>query len=68
MIKEKSHFLWLMVTHDEYEFPIYIADTADQLAAMAGVKGATAIVSAIKKARDRGYWCRYRKVLIDPDD
>ena len=38
MKKRKPHFLWMEVSKDQYELPIHIADTAKELAELAGAK------------------------------
>lgn len=62
MGKRPPQFLWLEVTKDEYEFPIYIADTAEELAKLTGVKSGTSVISAMYHARKHKYWCKYKKV------
>lgn len=37
MGKRKSKYLWMAVDADEYELPIFIADSADELAEHYGV-------------------------------
>lgn len=64
MEKTKQRFLWLEVTRDEYELPIYVADSAGELAKFAGVKNATSIISAIGKAKKKGHRCKYKKIPI----
>ena len=51
MGKRPPQFLWLEVTKDEYEFPIYIADTAEELAKLTKV-GWEKIYFALCKLKD----------------
>ncbi len=59
--------LWMKVTHDKYELPVAVADTAGQLALMVGCS-VNAIHSGISNARRGGYRCQYVKVEIEEDD
>ena len=58
--------LWLMISHDQYELPLAVADTAEQLGEMVGVSKST-INANIHNARKNGWWCRYVKVRIEED-
>lgn len=66
--KQTPKFLWLLTTMDEYELPIFVTDTAEELAKLVGVKSADSVISAMTKSRQRGYRCKYKKVPFDPDD
>ena len=60
--------LWLLVTFDEYELPLYVADSAAELGKHVG-KSANAIISAISHARKDGQRSRYVSVdYIDDED
>ena len=59
--------IWLLVTADELELPVAVADTAGQLADMIGVR-VNNIYSAISNAARFGYRCQYVKVEIEEDD
>lgn len=62
-------FIWMEVTRDKYEFPIHIADTAEELAKLVGVKNGTSVISAISKARKHNVSrCKYQKVALDDND
>lgn len=58
-------YLWMAVTADEYELPLYVADTARELAEQYGVTPITVITYARRfhDGRQNGY--RYVKVLND---
>ena len=58
-------YLWLAVTADEYETPLYVADTARELAEKFGVKPITIIsyTSRYHDGRQNGY--KYVKVRND---
>lgn len=63
--KRKPYFLWMQVSNDEYELPLYVADTAKELAEFAGGKkpnihhsscvpcGATWWLEQVRKSSDR---------------
>lgn len=63
--KRKPYFLWMQVLNDEYELPLYVADTAKELAEFAGVKSPTSIIAAVYHAEQRGGWSKYIKVPIE---
>lgn len=58
-------YLWLAVTADEYEFPLFVADTAKELGDKFGVSTSTIMTYAMRQhnGRENGY--RYLKVLND---
>lgn len=67
--KQHPKFIWMEVTRDKYEFPIHIADTAEELAKLAGVKNGTSVISAISKASKHNVSrCKYQKVALDDND
>ena len=43
-----SKYLWLAVTPDEYEFPIYMEDSSCKLAKILGINAST-VMKAVKK-------------------
>ena len=45
--------LWLMVTKDKYQLPLAVADTAEELAQMVGVKPSTIIKSVTHQRKSR---------------
>lgn len=55
--------MYMMITHDEYELPLAVADTIRELARMLG-KNPNTISSIMRHAREKGYWCRYIKVDV----
>ena len=67
MKKRKPHFLWMEVSKDQYELPIHIADTAKELAELAGAKNAVTIISTISHANKRGSRCKYVRVPIEEE-
>lgn len=46
----KQKYLWLAVTPDQYELPLAVADTAEQLAAMFGMTRGSVINLVSKNA------------------
>ena len=56
--------LYMLVTNDEFEFPIYIADSAQELADMVGTTRNN-IYSCISHAKEKGFRCQYVKVPLD---
>lgn len=58
--------LWMEVTMDEYELPVAVASSAEELARKIG-KTTNNIYSAIYKAKVRGYRSKYVKVEVEED-
>lgn len=56
--------VWMYVTKDKYELPIYVADSAKELAKLVGTRS-DLIHSAIWHAKQRNGRCKYVKVNID---
>ena len=61
-------YLWLAVEVDEYELPLYVADTAEELGRVFGAKASSVINCVIRQrsGRENGY--RYIKVLNDGEE
>ena len=59
--------LWMEVTMDEYELPVAVASSAEELARKIG-KTTNNIYSAIYKAKVRGYRSRYVKVEVEEEN
>ena len=59
--------LYIAVTHDEYELPIAVADSATALARMLGIQP-NAIHKQMHFARTgKRKWCQYREVEVDDE-
>ena len=67
-VKEKrgTEFLWMVVSDDEYEFPIFIEDNLTDLARRVG-KTEAAIRTAICHAEKKDGKSRYRRVRKGED-
>lgn len=61
----KHKYLWLYVTPDKYELPIYVCDTAQELADKRGVSVSTVKTGALIHKR-KGYG-NYIKVKLEED-
>ena len=59
--------IWLKVTHDEYELPLVIADSLQDMANKAGTSR-NAIESSYSHFTHGRCWSPYRKVIIEEDD
>lgn len=59
--------VYMMVTHDKYELPLAIADSAEELARIVGATKIAVHSGASRNAR-HGVWSRYRRVVIPDDD
>lgn len=59
--------VWLLVTHDKYELPIMIADTALEMAERLGCTENN-IHSSRSHAKKDGRWTPFRRVEIDDEE
>lgn len=66
VVKDENMTLWMEVTMDEYELPVAVASSAEELARKIG-KTTNNIYSTIYKAKVRGYRSRYVKVEVEDD-
>lgn len=60
-------YVWMVVTHDKYELPIAIFDSGAEMARALHLSKAD-IHSAMTHARQRGCFCKYKKVYVGDDD
>ena len=58
--------VYMQVTHDEYELPIAVADSATELADMLGTTKAS-ILSAISHYNHQGKYSTFRAVEIEEE-
>ncbi len=58
--------IWMLVSEDEYELPLKIADSRNELARLCGVTP-NDISSAISHAKARGTRSRYVKVEVNDE-
>ena len=60
--------VYMMVTRDKYELPVYVADTLEKLSEMANVRVNTiaAVISRYKHGKTGS--CIYRKVELEEDE
>lgn len=59
-----SKYVWTVTSKCKYEIPLYIADTAEELAEYVGTTAST-IRSAICHAKKKKQNCRYHKIKIN---
>lgn len=59
--------IWMLVTDDEYELPLVVADTAGILARRLGTTAAN-IYSLMSRDRAHGKRSKYVKVEVDDDE
>lgn len=60
---KKRGYIYMKVSHDEYELPEMIADTATELALKLGLHERS-VTSQIFHCKKNGFWCPYREVYI----
>ena len=60
-----NKYLWMAVEADEYELPLAVCDTAEELGRLFGIKKSSVIdaVSKQRNGRENGY--KYIKVVRD---
>ena len=61
----KSNNVYMMVTNDEYELPLIVADTLDELAEKAGKKKTTISMCLYKYNAGKTSRCMYRRVEVE---
>lgn len=59
--------LYMGVTPDKYELPLYVAETAEELAKMVGTNRATVYSSITHKASGRDRGVKLIKIIIDEE-
>ena len=55
--------MYMMISHDQYEQPLAVVDTINELAKMLR-KYPNTISSIMRQTRQKGQWCRYIKVDV----
>ena len=58
-------FLWLAVTADEYELPIFVEDTAEKLAKKCGLTTGAIFRSISRNSKNQRLKSKIIKVAID---
>lgn len=59
----KYQYIWMKVTSDEYELPIAVADSAQELADMLGINKSN-IMSCISHSKSNGYRSCYMRLKL----
>lgn len=65
-MNSRRRYLWLKVTRDRFELPLFVADTALELAVHFGVSVNAVKQSAMRSQRGTRGGC-YRKVPMEDD-
>jgi hypothetical protein len=60
--------IWLKVTHDKYELPVMVADSAEELAKLLGCSVNNIHASRSHAKKHEGWWTPYRRVEVEEDD
>lgn len=61
-------FIWIKVTNDEYELPLAVADSAEKLARLVGVKAATIYSAAWQQRKGIHQRSIYQCVEVEDDN
>lgn len=59
--------VWIAVTHDKYELPYAVADSARELAQMLGISYKTIQTTRRRYRLGETKYCRYQKVTVDDE-
>lgn len=62
--KRKPKYIWMKISHDKYEFPLAIADTARELGEICGVSTESIVSSSSKVITGKRKWSPYVRVKI----
>ena len=62
-MRKRNGYLFIAVTRDEYELPLAVAESGDELGRMLGLSPG-AVTHWMKKCGDHGWWCPYRSIYI----
>ena len=64
----QAKYIYMKITHDKYELPIYVADTIYELAAICGVNPAN-ISHGVRRRETLGWRTKYVRVpLKEPEE
>lgn len=63
MKRGSKKWLWLLVTDDEYELPLYVCDTKYELAEYCGTTPSNIQSAVFKAEKKERKFSRYRRVL-----
>lgn len=58
--------IWMSVSKDKYEHPVFVADSIEELAELCGVK-VSSIYSYMSHAKKTGGRCKYIKVEVEDE-
>ena len=59
-------YYWMVVSNDEYELPLFVAESLQELADYCGVKQKS-IIESLSRYENGRKWSRFRRVLKDGD-
>lgn len=59
-----QQYIWMLVTEDKYEFPIYICDSPKELAKLCGVTPGTVRAAVCHCEKENRKFSRYRRVEV----
>lgn len=57
-----NKYIWMVVTQDKYELPVYVADTAREIAEIVGTTANSIISTYSHYIRGNIKNCKYRRV------
>lgn len=65
----KVYALWMLIDmNDKYKRPIYVCDSARELAEYCGYKNAKTVMSMASHARKSGYACKVERVILTREE
>ena len=63
----QKKYLWVLVSDDEYELPLIVADSSTELSRICGLSERS-VASAVYNCEKNGYNCRYKRVEMEWSD
>lgn len=67
-METETRSIWMLVSSDRYELPIYVADTPEELSKLCGATVSTIKTSVSKARHGRIRRCRYVKCEVEADE
>ena len=61
MARPKTPTLYMLISDDKYELPLFVADSLTELSSACGISLNT-IYGTMRRAKKNGAWCRFVKV------
>lgn len=60
---KRADYIWIKVTHDKFELPVAVADTAAELERELGLAHGT-VRRVVCDCKKHERWCGYRRIYV----